>query len=387
MDIVFDASLRVPKTALVHKGALELMEGLLGGFGRKALVVTGPHVGRSPMMERLKAVLGRGGVAYEIFDGITSEPTDAMVARGVGIYRSAGCDFLVGLGGGSPLDAAKAIAAMTVLPGALADYMGRPIEEALPSVVAVPTTAGTGSEATKFTVITDTGRDVKMLLKGNALVPALAVVDYTMTMTAPRSVTASTGLDALTHAVEAYISVNATAATDALAIEAVKRIMRWLPVAYANGSDAQARERMAEAAFMAGVCINNSSVTVVHGMSRPIGAMFHVPHGISNAMLLTTCLADMLNEAQERYASLARAIGAAGAAQPDDVAARSFIEAVANLCQVCQIPSLSGYGIREADFLAVVDKMSADAIASGSPANAPKPYTARDCRRLYLAAL
>ena len=386
METRFDASLRMPKETLVGGGILDRTEGRLGAMGRKALVVTGPHVGRSPMMDRLRAALTRDCVECVIFDGITSEPTDSMIARGVELYRAGGCDFCVGLGGGSPLDAAKAIAAMTVLPGKIADYLGRAIEGPLPDVVAIPTTAGTGSEATKFTIITDAERDVKMLLKGDSLVPSLAVVDYTMTMTSPAGVTASTGLDALTHAIESFISVKASPATDALALEAVRRIIKWLPVAYADGSSARARELLAEAAFMAGVCLNNSSVTVVHGMSRPIGAHFHVPHGISNAMLLTTCLADMLDHARERYARLARAAGVAGDLHSDEAAAQALLEAVAELCATCGVPSLEGYGIDQAGFMAAIERMSADAIASGSPANAPKPYSAADCARLYRAA-
>lgn len=359
---------------------------LLRQFGRKAFVVTGPHVARSAMMQRLKAVLERAGMEYVVFDLIDGEPTDRMVQDGVDAYYSERCNFCIGVGGGSPMDAAKAIAAMLGHPGHITDYMGKEFSRNMPAIVAIPTTAGTGSEATRFTIITDTKRGIKMLLKGDVLLPRLAIVDYTLGMNAPKSVTAATGLDALTHAVESYVSVKATPETNALAEAAVCRIMRYLPVAYADGGNADARREMARAALDAGICINNSSVTVVHGMSRPIGALFHVPHGLSNAMLLPTCLADLVPCAAGRLARLSRLTGAVGADCPDDEAAQAFVGQIEKLCHTCQVPSLQEYGIGEADFTAATDKMAADAIASGSPGNAPKAYTADDCKRLYLEA-
>ena len=384
MEMTFSEALRVPGKIFVGAGALEEAMPSIVRCGCKALVVTGPHVGRSAMMQRLCELLEASGVEYAIFDGITGEPTDDMIDAGVRVYSEAACDFCIGIGGGSPLDSAKAIAAMTVCEGSIADYNGSVIECVMPKVVAIPTTAGTGSEATKFTIVTDSDRGIKMLLKGDVLLPDVAVVDYTLGMGAPKGVTAATGLDALTHAVESLISVKATPATDTLAVSAVKRIMKYLPIVYADGSNAEAREQMAIAALEAGVCINNSSVTVVHGMSRPIGALFHVPHGISNAMLLSTCLADMETEARERYALLASAIGCSCESEAE--ASGCFIEAVKELCRVCEVPSLRQYGIDEAQFFASLDKMATDAIASGSPANAPKNYTKEDCIRLYRTA-
>ena len=386
MKMTFSEDLRVPQQIYVGSDALKEAMPAIGKCGRKALLVTGPHVGHSAMVQQLCELLDAHKVKHVVFDGITGEPTDVMIAAGVRVYRDASCDFCIGIGGGSPLDSAKAIAAMTVCEGSIADYNGCVIDCEMPKVVAIPTTAGTGSEVTKFTIVTDTVHGIKMLLKGDVLLPDVAVVDYTLGMTAPKRVTAATGLDALTHAVESLISVKATAATDALAVSAVKRIMKHLPVAYADGANAAAREQMAVAAMEAGVCINNSSVTVVHGMSRPIGALFHVPHGISNAMLLATCLEDMEEEARVKFALLARAIGVAAAADGDADASARFIGAVKELCGVCEVPTLREYGIDEAQFGASVEKMATDAIASGSPGNAPKTYTAEDCVALYRRA-
>lgn len=378
--------LKTPDKIICEAGALENNCGLLRQYGRKALVVTGPHVGKSEMMRRLEAALARDKVEYEVFDRICGEPIDVMIDAGVAAYRNAGCDFCIGLGGGSPLDSAKAVAAMIGNPGKIADYMGKEINRPVPPVVAIPTTAGTGSEATRFTIITDTEHGIKMLLKGDVLLPRLAIVDYTLGMNAPGSVTAATGLDALTHAVESYISVKAMPETDALAEAAVCRIMRYLPVAYRNGNDEEARREMARAALDAGICINNSSVTVVHGMSRPIGALFHVPHGLSNAMLLPTCMTDLLPCATARFARLARLTGVADGGYGDDDAARAFVASIADVCRVCEVPTLEQYGIKEEKFISLIDKMAADAISSGSPGNAPKAYCADDCKRLYLKA-
>lgn len=363
---------------------LEKNTGIFTDYGTNALIVTGPHVAKSDMVEQVTRSLRHDNIKYAVFCDITGEPTDVMIGKGIEAYKKNGCDFVIGIGGGSPLDSAKAIAAMITNPGGIASYNGKVIENAIPPVVAIPTTAGTGSEATKFTIITDTKRGIKMLLKGDVLLPRLAIVDYGFGMSSPRKVTVATGLDALTHAIESFISRRAMPLTDSLAISAVCRIMEWLPIAVEQGDNKEARKQMAIAALEAGICINNSSVTVVHGMSRPIGALFHVPHGISNAMLLNVCLRDMLDSATERFATLGHAIGIGGT--DDSAVANAFINAVSLLCTTCEVPTLEQYGIGEDTFVAALDKMAEDAVASGSPGNAPKTYTASDCRRLYIEA-
>ena len=302
---------------------------------------------------------------------------------GTSAYREHGCDFLIGIGGGSPLDAMKAIAVLAACGGSITDYMGKEISGKLPPMAAIPTTAGTGSEATQFTVITDSEQGIKMLLKGQVLVPQLAVVDPALSVSAPKRITAATGLDALTHAIESYTSRKRQPLTDTVALAAVKRIFRYLPTAYSNGLDLTARSEMAIAALEAGMAINNASVTLVHGMSRPIGALFHVPHGISNAMLLEKCLDFALEGDYPGFAALARAIGAADTATPDPQTAEALIGAVRELCKVCQVPTLEEYGIDRTAFFSAMDKMAEDAIASGSPANTMKPVTKADVVRIY----
>ena len=377
------ALFKTPEYTLIGSKALEEAKPYLKKCGKKALIVTGKHVVLSDMMAELKKALEEIGIAYFVFDGITGEPTNVMIDEGIAAYKENGCDFCIGIGGGSPLDSAKEIAAMITNEGKIADYNGKVIEKPIPPVVAIPTTAGTGSEATQFTVITDVEKDIKMLLKGGYLVPKIAIVDPAYTYSAPKSITAATGMDALTHAIEAYTSRKALPVTDTLAVSAVKRIMKYLPAAYKDGSDEKARYEMSVASYEAGICINNSTVTLVHGMSRPIGALFYVAHGISNAMLLTKCLAFALDGAYEKFANLGREIGAATAEDDDKTASEKFIEALNEICKICEIPTLLEYGIPKDEFFAHMEKMAHDALTSGSPGNTMKPISEQDIIEIY----
>lgn len=373
----------IPNHTVVGTNVLGEAAPLLKKMGNKAFIVTGKHVAVSDMMKQLTALLDENGLDCVIFDGITGEPTDTMIEKGVEMLKSSGCDFIIGIGGGSPLDSAKAIAAMAVNEGSIADYNGKEITGEILPLAAIPTTAGTGSEATKFTVITDSEKGIKMLLKGDVLVPKLAIVDSSFTVGAPKSVTSATGLDALTHAVEAYTSRKAFSMTDTLAVSAVKRIMKYLPIAYREPDNSLAREQMSIAALEAGICINNSSVTIVHGMSRPIGALFHVPHGMSNAMLLKECLSFAVSGAYEKFANLGRETGVASDSDSDETAAEKFIDSLQSICDVCEIPTLEQYGIDRDEYYSKISKMATDAVASGSPANTVKEVTVDDCIEIY----
>ncbi len=349
---------------------------------KKPLIVTGKHVVKSPVMEKIIAGLKEKNINPVVFDGITGEPTDQMITEGVKAYKIGGCDSLIGVGGGSPLDSAKAIAAMTVLDGSIADYNGKVLNGNFPEIIAIPTTAGTGSEVTQYSVITSVKDGIKMLLKG-AVLPDIAVVDPSFTYGCPPSVTAATGMDAFTHAVEAYTSIHAFPLSDVYALDAAKRIYRYLPGAYSNGNDEKAREEMSLAALEAGFTINNSTVTIVHGMSRPIGALFHVPHGISNAMLICECLSFAAKGAPKRFADLGRALGGADDKTSDIEAAEAFIRCTRKLCNEVGIPTLREYGINQEKFEEAIDKMAHDAIASGSPGNTIREVTEEDVKELY----
>ena len=373
----------VPGRILSGAGALEAAKPALAGMGKKALIVTDEVMVQLGNCEKVQKALAGCGVACAVFSGITGEPTDRMVDAGLQCYRESGCDFLIALGGGSPIDSMKAIASLAQGGGRITDYMGRVIDVPVPPMAAIPTTAGTGSEATQFTIITDTGKDIKMLLKGAVLMPQLAIIDPQFTMTAPPKITAATGLDALCHCVEAYTSRRAQAMSDTFALSAVRRIFKNLPTAFHNGREEAARVEMSVAALEAGIAFNNASVTLIHGMSRPIGALFHVPHGISNAMLMGNCLRFALPGACGRFATLGREIGAAGPEDSDEAAGEKFLAAAEGLAKELEIPSLEEYGISREMFFSSIDKMAHDAMESGSPQNTLREVSEEELRQIY----
>lgn len=373
----------IPPSVYLGENALEEAVPEICSMGRRACIVTGKSMLAQGHVQHLIRLLKEGDMDAVVFSGITGEPDDRMIYEGLTFYREEKCDCLIGFGGGSPMDAAKAIGAMAVNPGMISDYNGKVMNIKTPPVIAIPTTAGTGSEATKFTVISDTDKGIKMLLKGDVLLPAIAVVDPSFTVETPPQVTAATGLDALTHAVESYISIKAMPLTDAYAISAIKRILKWLPEAFQDGGNKKAREEMAAAALEAGICINNSSVTLVHGMSRPIGALFHVPHGISNAMLLNKCLGFVKKGYPKKFARLSYETGIAPLNMEEEAAADAFLIKLEEICKICKVPDLKTYGIDEPDFFRVIDKMAKDAWDSGSPSNVPGNITVSDIKEIY----
>ena len=373
-----------PRT-IFGEGALETAAPYIADFGKKALIVTGKIITKTGLAAKVQDVLSVRGISSVIFNDLPGEPDDKMIGAALSVFKSEKCDFIIGLGGGTPLDTAKAVAAMAVLPGKLSDFAGKEMSGDFAPLVLIPTTAGTGSEATKFFVYTDTATDAKLLMKGDALLPKLAVIDWTYTISSPVSITVATGMDALTHAVEAYTSKKANPITDIYCLDAIKRIFKYLPAAAKDGNDRTAREQMALAAYEAGVCINNSSVTLVHGMSRPIGALFHVPHGISNAMLITECLRFALDGegAEERFAKIALEIGEAEKSDSTSAASKKFLDALERLTKTLSVPSLREYGIDLEKFAAVEEKMASDALASGSPANTRKAISKEDIIAIY----
>ena len=360
-----------------------MAEETLKGLGKKALIVTDKVMIQLGNCAKVEAALKNQGVDYAIYSEIVGEPTDVMIENGLKVYKEEGCDFLVALGGGSPIDSMKAIGSLVVNGGNISDYMGKIIDVEMPPLVAIPTTAGTGSEATQFTIITDTKKDIKMLLKGKVLMPSLAIIDPQFTMTAPPKITAATGLDALCHAVEAYTSRKAQTLSDTFAMSAVKRIFKYLPVAFKDGQNEEARVQMSVAALEAGIAFNNASVTIIHGMSRPIGALFHVAHGLSNAMLLKECLTFALEGAYDRFAELGRAVGVASDADSDKEASEKFLAAVEAIVKELETPTLAEFGIDKEEFFKVIDKMAFDAMDSGSPQNTMREVTEEDVKQIY----
>ena len=291
---------------------------------------------------------------------------------------------MIGLGGGSPIDTAKMIAVLARHDTTPRDLKVPHVQDApgLP-IVAIPTTAGTGSEATRVTVITDEATTEKMLCAGLAYLPTVAIVDYELSLSKPWRLTADTGLDAATHAIEAYVSRQASPFTDGLALSALAAIWPNLARACRTPSDRDARAAMMLGALQAGMAFSNSSVALVHGMSRPIGAHFHVAHGLSNAMLLPAVTRWSIGAAPSRYADCARAMGIATAAMAEAQACQALVEALLAMNEALEVPTPAGYGIDAARWAALVPTMAEQALASGSPANNPRIADAAAIAALY----
>ena len=313
-----------------------------------------------------------------------ADPTDKNVEQALSILREHSADGVVAVGGGSPIDAAKAVAAMATNEGTISDYAGydRFEQVGLP-IVAVPTTAGSGSEATRATVITDTERDVKMAIFDDILMPRVALVDYRLTMTMPRDLTAHVGIDSLVHAVEAYVSRLANAFSDMYALEAARLIGRYLRTAFHEPDNEAAREAMMFGSTLAGMAFSNSSVALGHGMSRPVGAHFHVTHGLSNALLFPAVTRFSLDAARPRYAAIAREMGLADYSSSDKEAVERLLEELEALNEVLEIPSLRDLGLEPDRFESVLEPMAEAALDSGSPDFNPRQPSKGEIIELY----
>ncbi len=355
---------------------------------KKALVVTDKILRNIGTIDPVLESLRQADLDPVVYDGVNTEPTLTHIEEGLEIVRKEQCDILVSCGGGSPIDVGKAISIMATNPGKIQDYMGLgKVSKLGMPLIAVPTTAGTGSEVTIFTIITDTENDVKMLIGSPEMMPRVALVDPLLTMKMPRGITAATGLDALTHAIEAYVSVKAQPMSDVMALSAIRLLGEYLPQAWANPDNVEARSQTMLGAMQAGIAFSNASVNLVHGMSRPIGANFHVPHGVSNAALLGVVMEFSLMGAPNRYADIAAALGVSIDGLSPLAAARAGAEMVKEMIQMHEIPSLSKLGVEKKKLDAVVSKMADDAIASGSPGNNPRKATKEEIIQLYYSAL
>ena len=367
-------------------GSIAELPALLTKLGLShPLIVTDPTMLRTGLLRRCQDPLEAAGIVADVFSDTVPEPTDTVIEAGLAHIRPHH-DCLIAFGGGSPMDTAKAMAILAAAPPgtkmrafkapAQADHARLP-------VIAIPTTAGTGSEVTRFTIVTDSERGEKMLVAGLGALPLAAIVDYELTITVPPRTTADTGVDSLTHALEAYVSRRANPISDALARTAMALIGVNLRTAYREPANAAAREAIMLGATTAGLAFTNSSVALVHGMSRPIGAHFHVPHGLSNAMLLPAVTRWSMAASLARYAEAARAIGVATAAEPDEAAARSLAHALIELNRDLGVPTPAGFGIAEAEWHARLPLMAEQALASGSPANNPRIPDAAEIVALY----
>lgn len=373
----------VPQYIITGENAIQLSMPHIRAFGKRTLVVTDDTMVKFGNVKKLTDQLEKNDILYRIYSGINSEPTHTMIDEGVRIFHQGGFDFLIGIGGGSPMDAMKAIGAVVSNGGSITQYKGKIIEKDLPPTVAIPTTAGTGSEATKVSIITNTDTGVKMLLSDPKLMARIAVIDPVFTLTVPPAVTAATGVDALTHAVEAYTSLKSFPMADMFAVSAIKKIFKNIYEVYTNGTNVEARREMAIAAMEGGIAFSNASVTIVHGMSRPIGALFHVPHGLSNAMLLEVCLRFLKPGATDRLCDLAKVIGVYSDGMTEEEGADAFADAIIELLHKLDIQTLQEFGVKKEDFFKHIPKMASDALDSGSPGNTRRTPSNEEIQVLY----
>lgn len=354
---------------------------------KKALVVTDPGLISCGVAKMVTDVLDAAAIPYEVFSEVKPNPTIANVNAGIKAYKASGADFIIAIGGGSAIDTAKAVGIVINNPE-FADIVSlegcAPTKHKSVPVVALPTTAGTAAETTINYVIIDEAKQKKMVCVDPNDIPVVAVIDAELMMSLPRSLTAATGMDALTHAIEGYITQGAWEMSDMFEIEAVRMIARHLPVAVEHPSDATAREGMALAQYIAGMAFSNVGLGLVHGMAHPMGSLFDIPHGVANALLLPTIMEFNLPYCIDKYPRIAEAMGVDTAGMSKEEAAKAAVEAVKALSVKVGIPQhLSKIGIKESDIPALAEQALADVCTPGNP----RPVTIDDIKALYAKVL
>jgi len=374
-----------PRIMLIGGGAIARTPEVLGKLGvTRPLIVSDPFMVSSGMIAALTGPLEEAGILHGVFSDTVPDPTTTVVEAGVATFAEGGYDGLIGFGGGSPMDTAKAMNILAAHGGRMRDYkVPNGVDTAAVPLLCIPTTAGTGSEVTRGTVITDVESDEKMLIMCLGGQAQAAIVDYELTLRKPFRLTADTGIDSFTHALEAFVSRKRNPYSDSMATAAMQRIGAHLRSACFEPANREAREQMMLGATQAGIAFSNASVALVHGMSRPIGAHFHVPHGLSNAMLLPTVTRWSLDAALDRYAEAGRLIGAAARADSDEAAAGKLLDWLFQINQDLEVPSPPAYGIDETKWMGLMETMAAQCVASGSHANNPKVPDAAEIVELY----
>ncbi len=379
----------VPSTIAFGAGASRELPAHVHRLGkRRALIVTDAFFAGNGLADEFVALLTKDNIAASVFSQVQPDPTDVNVRAGVRAFRESSADIVVALGGGSAIDAAKAISMLTANPEPLRQYRGaHKVPSAGAPLIAIPTTAGTGSEATRVAVITDTEHNEKMMMLSVHLMATVALVDFELSLSMPKSLTAHVGVDTLTHGTEAYVSRKANTMTDPIALSCIALTANNLLTAWREPDNRTAREAMSIAACQGGMAFSNASVALVHGMSRPLGAVYHAPHGLSNAVLLPTVTRFSLEGALVRYATVARTMGFASNSDDDATAARKLVDGLEMLNDALEIPSLREcVPVGRAEFEKSLEKMANDALASGSPQNNPVVPTAEQIIALYKEA-
>ena len=341
---------------------------------KKALVVTDKDLVKFGVAAQVTDVLKAAGIPFEMFDEVKPNPTVKNVKNGIAAFKAAGADFIVAIGGGSSMDTSKAVgiiinnpefADVTSLEG-----VANTKKKSVP-VIALPTTAGTAAEVTINYVITDEENVKTMVCVDPNDIPTLAIIDPELMLSMPRGLTAATGMDALTHAIEGLITLGAWEMSDMFEIKAIEMIAKWLPKAVENPSDIEARDGMATAQYIAGMAFSNVGLGLVHGMAHPLGAYYDIPHGVANALLLPFVMEYNKEAAKAKYRTIAEAMGVDTSAMDDDQAAQAAVDAVKALAVKVRIPQhLSELGVPESGLPTLAQAAFNDVCTPGNPRKA-----------------
>ncbi|MFQ2243227.1 L-threonine dehydrogenase [Aeromonas enteropelogenes] len=376
----------IPAINLMGAGCLQEAAADIKGYGyRKALIVTDKILNQIGVVTKLTALLAQNGIDSVVFDETKPNPTTTNVEAGLAMIKANGCDCVISLGGGSPHDCAKGIALVAANGGNIKDYEGvdRSAKPQLP-LIAINTTAGTASEMTRFCIITDEARHVKMAIIDKHVTPLMSVNDPELMLAKPAGLTAATGMDALTHAIEAYVSTIATPVTDASAVMAIQLIAKHLRTAVNQGDDLHAREQMAYAQFLAGMAFNNASLGYVHAMAHQLGGFYDLPHGVCNAVLLPHVQAYNAQVSAARLKDVAGFMGVDVSAMSDEQGAAAAIEAIKSLARDVKIPAgLEQLGVKVDDF----DTLASNALKDACGFTNPKQASHEEIVAIFRAAM
>ena len=378
----------VPRYMQIGKGSLSQLPEILNIIGsvKSPLIVTDKQMVKFGYVKKLQEILLKAGFKSSVFDDTIPDPTDTVVLNGIDILKKNKNDAVIGFGGGSPIDTAKAIAVLSQYSKNIQDYKPPSTfdKKGLP-IIAIPTTAGTGSEVTHHSVIIDTKSNnfEKISCRGEGFVPIVSIVDYELTLSKPRRLTIDSAIDTLTHGIEAYVSKKATMFSDRMALDTIRLVQENIYAVDKDPKDLKAREGLMLAATLGGLAFSNASICLVHGMSRPLGSNFKVPHGLSNAMLLPTITEFSIDHAKSRYADCSRAGNFALPDDDDDIACEKLIKGLYKINNDFDVPSMKTFGIDEKNFEEELENMATDAEVSGAPNLNPRVPTVNEMVDLY----
>ncbi len=378
----------VPRYMQIGKGSLSQLPEILNIIGsvKSPLIVTDKQMVKFGYVKKLQEILLKAGIKSSVFDDTIPDPTDSVVLSGIDILKKNKNDAVIGFGGGSPIDTAKAIAVLSQYSKNIQDYKPPSTfdKKGLP-IIAIPTTAGTGSEVTHHAVIIDTKSNnfEKISCRGEGFVPIVSIVDYELTLSKPRRLTIDSAIDTLTHGIEAYVSKKATMFSDRMALDTIRLVKENIYAVDKDPKDLKAREGLMLAATLGGLAFSNASICLVHGMSRPLGSNFKVPHGLSNAMLLPTITEFSVDHAKSRYADCSRAGNFALPDDDDNTACEKLIKGLYKLNNDFDVPSMKTFGIDEKNFEDQLENMATDAEISGAPGLNPRVPSIKEMINLY----